>query len=239
MAASLATSLATDASCEYGRPASRSRAACRYAARAEPVAGGHVGQQELQPLELADRLAELATLPRVRDGGVECGLRQPGRAGSDTEATAVEGGQGDVHTASLVADACRPGHPNALEDDLGRGRAGQPHLALGRPEGQAVDARRHVEAADAAAALGRRTREHQIEVGLRAVRDPRLRAGEDVLVAVPHCLRGHARDVGAGLGLAQAVRAELLAAQHVRAAAPAAARAWHAALPHPLPARAR
>ena len=53
--------------------------------------GAHVGEQELQALELADRLAELLALPGVRDGVRQRRLGDAGRHGGDAEPAGVEG----------------------------------------------------------------------------------------------------------------------------------------------------
>ena len=104
--------------------------------------GRHVGEQELQPLELADRLAELLALPGVRHGVGERGLRDAGGDRGDAEPAGVEGRERDPHAVALVADALRGRDPGALEDHLGRDVAGQAHLLLGGAEATSRRCRR-------------------------------------------------------------------------------------------------
>ncbi len=88
----------------------------------------------------------------------------------------------------------------------GRGGAGQPHLLLRRVGREPLGVRRHEEAGDARGRRRRTSRHHLVEVGVAAVGDPGLRAGEDVLVAVAHGLRRHRGRVGPGLRLGQRSR---------------------------------
>src|SRR5882762_1298177 len=53
--------------------------------------GGHVREQELDRLELGDRLPELPPLARVLERGVQRGLRDSDRHRPDRDAPAVEG----------------------------------------------------------------------------------------------------------------------------------------------------
>ena len=98
------------------------------------------------------------------------------------------------------------------------GVAVQAHLALGRAERDAVGVGRDDEAGQALARVLAGAHERRVEVGVARVRDPRLGALEPVRRAVrlgggPGGDRG---DVRAGLGLRQAVGAELVAAEHAR-----------------------
>src|SRR5204863_6847109 len=52
--------------------------------------GGHVREPELERLEAADRLPELLSLARVREGEVVRALRQPDAHRSDRDPAAVQ-----------------------------------------------------------------------------------------------------------------------------------------------------
>src|SRR5215469_16410229 len=77
-----------------------------------------------------------------------------------------------------------------------------------------------MEAADAArtvraGAISRRASEQRVEVGLAAVRGPRLHAVDHEFVAVGYCPGGERGRVGSAARLRQAVGPELVAAEHV------------------------
>ena len=169
---------------ENGRPASLSRAAWRYVARARSTSGAHVGEQELQALELPDRLAELLALAGVGDRVRERGLGDAGRDRGDAEPAGVERREGDPHAGALVADPVGGGDPGVLEDHLGGDVAGEAHLLLGRTEAHALGVGRDDERREPAARVVAGAREEDVVVGAGAVADPLLGPGDDVLVAV-------------------------------------------------------
>ena len=118
-----------------GRPASLSRAACRYVARARSTVGPHVGQQELQPLELPDRPARTARRsPAYATACARAAWAMPVRDGGDAEPAGVEGAERDPHAGALLAEPLVDRDPGAVEDHLGGDVAGQAHLPLGRAE---------------------------------------------------------------------------------------------------------
>ena len=93
-----------------------------------------------------------------------------------------------------------------------------PILCSGRRGADPVGGRGHVEAADApgplpALGLARGPREHGVEVGLPAVRDPGLGAVDAEHLAVPLRARAHRPGVGAAARLGQAVGPEQVAAE--------------------------
>jgi hypothetical protein len=102
-----------------------------------------------EPLELADRLAELLALAGVGDGVVQGGLREADGARGDAEPSAVERRQGDPEPLALLAQPVAGRHADALEQHLGRRRGGHPHLALGGRRLEAGGVRRHEEGGDA------------------------------------------------------------------------------------------
>lgn len=126
----------------------------------------------------------------------------------------VQRGQRDLEALPLLADQPVPVHPDAVEVDLGGGRAAHTHLVLRRRGRQAGAVAGHQQAADPARPVHAGAGHRAVEVGVPAVGDPRLGAVHHVALAVqvgPGAQRG---GVGAGLRLGEAVRAELLAAQH-------------------------
>ncbi len=148
--------------------------------------------------------------------GVERGLREPDRARGDAEPTGVESGERDLEALALDADepvardvrgvedapapCARPSHPScaravALESPAVSASASRHEI----PRGAVVGGAHH----------------EVVEVGHSPVGDPRLRAGDDVVVALAHGAGLQRRGVGARRRLGQAVGAEQLAAEHV------------------------
>ena len=168
------------------------------------------------PLERADGAAELLALLRVRRSGVQCRLREPDGAGGDAEPPGVEGGEGDREALALLADEALARDASTVEDHL-RGAGGlRAHLALGCAEGHPGELARGEQARDAAGTLAAGTHHEVVEVRQPAVRDPGLRAGDHVVVAVGRGARLQRGGVGARLRLGQAVRAQQLPGEHVR-----------------------
>src|SRR5207245_10182320 len=91
---------------------------------------GHVRQHELDPLEIADPLAELLTLPGVADGRVQRALGDSHRLGSDTQARAVEGLHRDLEAVALIAEPVLDGDADIVELELGCWRAANPELVF-------------------------------------------------------------------------------------------------------------
>src|SRR5438876_1011091 len=76
--------------------------------------GGHVGQPELQSLEVLERTAELFAGGEVFLGGLNGQGRAAERAGGDVEAPAIEARHGDAEALALVADAVIDRHAHAI-----------------------------------------------------------------------------------------------------------------------------
>ena len=106
--------------------------------------------------------------------------------------------------------------PGAVEDHLGGDVAGQAHLLLGRAEAHARGVGRDDERRQAALGVVAGAGEEDVVVGARAVADPLLGAGDDVLVALADRAGADAADVGAGLRLGEAVGAEPVPGEHLR-----------------------
>src|SRR4029453_13046476 len=130
-------------------------------------------------------LPERLPLARVLDRPFETGADHPARTGRDRETALVEPVHRDLEALALLADEVLGRDLDVLEEEL-TGRAG-PHAELvlgvrGREPGHSL---LEEEGGDALVLRGRvRLREHERMVGDRRVRDPVLRAVEDVDVAL-------------------------------------------------------
>ena len=124
-------------------------------------------------------------------------------------------GEGDLEPLALLADQPVGGDADVVEVHRRGGRAGEPHLLLRRVGRQAGGVGRHQEARDPVASVAG-AGHHLVEVGEAAVRRPGLGALDHPLVAVAPGGGPHRGRVGAGVRLGEAVRAEQLAAEHVR-----------------------
>src|SRR5829696_6916215 len=79
--------------------------------------GGHVGDEEVDPLVHGDRLAKLHTLLRVHHGLLEGGPGDPDGAGRGPGARVVESLHRDLEAFALLAEAVSRWHPNVLEGE--------------------------------------------------------------------------------------------------------------------------
>ena len=128
-------------------------------------------------LEVGQRAAEHRPRPRVRQRLVERAPREAERGGGDRRAKDVERAHRELEALALGAEQ-RVGRHAAAGELEARERMRRDHVdALGDRQARRVG--RHDERRDAARA-GRvaRAREHAVEIGDAAVRDPRLAAVE-------------------------------------------------------------
>ena len=109
----------------------------------------HIGELELDRLELVDLLAELAPLARVGHRIVGGPLGDAHRLGRGAQAGALERGQGHRQPLAHLAHDVLGRHPHALEDRLAGGRAADAELVLELADGEAGAVRLHDECADA------------------------------------------------------------------------------------------
>ena len=145
----MATSLATLACGEYGRPEIAPPRGVEVGRARAGHRGGHVGQQEAQPLVVDDLAAERRSLVGVGDGLVQRGLRQPDRHRGDAQPTGIQCAERDLQALALRADAA-VGFDVGVVVERRRGRDGvQAHLLLGLAEGQPGEVAGHQEARDA------------------------------------------------------------------------------------------
>ena len=167
--------------------------------------GRHVGDQEVHALVHRDRHVEGDALLRVLDRELVRGLRDADGAGRRARPREVERLHRDLEAVALLAEPVLGGHDDVLQRERRRVGRALAHLVEVLLDRHARRVHRDDERGHAAVALRR--------VGLReddrprrpaGVRDERLRAVEDVLVAAPLGRRLHARDVGARVRLATA-----------------------------------
>src|SRR6476646_7260523 len=186
----------------------------------EELAGGsgaglHVGELELDRLQLVDRLAEGDPLGGVAVGVVGRALGDPDRLGGGAEAGALQGAEGDGEALTLLADQVLVRDADVGEGRRAGRRALDPELVL---ELAGVEAGRvlldHEGAGAAILAVG--GGEDDVEVGDRRVGDPGLLAVDHPLVAVAHRAGPHRRRVGARLGLREREGRRPLAAGALR-----------------------
>src|SRR5688572_2407309 len=81
-------------------------------------AGVHVGQHRADHLEIADALAELLAVARVRGRDLQGALRDADRLGRDPGPAAVERVHRDREPVALVAEQVRRGHADLVEREL-------------------------------------------------------------------------------------------------------------------------
>ena len=138
----------------------------------------HVGDAVRDRLELADRLAELRARARVGDRRLQQPLHRADVAREQADPLPVHG-RGEHGGPGPDAAEHRLGrNVEIVEDELADRRGAQAHLLELRAGGEARRAALHEERRHAAviALLGIGHREHDHDVGDRAVRDERLRA---------------------------------------------------------------
>ena len=163
--------------------------------------GCHVGEHELDALELGMLLPNCWRSPRVGDRCVHRSLRDPDGLCRDTQPGAVEGLHCELEPFALVADAIRGRNPDVVEGQLRGRRARMPILCSTRgaaKPGLSVSTMNALIPFRPPAAGSVRAKTVS-DVRDRAVGDESLRPVEDVLVTVargPHPVRGHIRARG-------------------------------------------
>ena len=156
-----------------------------------------------------DRDVEGDALLRVRDRVLEGSLRDSHSPGGGSRPREVEGLHRDLEPLALLAQPILDGYDDVCERERGGVGRALPHLVQVLLDLHARGVHRHDKGRDAAMTLaGIGLCEDDGPRGVARVRDEGLRAVQDVRVALPHCGRLHARDIGPGVRLAQAERAE-------------------------------
>ena len=174
---------------------------------------GHVGEHELDPLEVHDPLAELPPLAPVGERQVQRSLRDADGLGRDHRSRMIERPHRDREPLAFLADHPVRGDPAPVQDHLARRRALDAHLLLRLAERHAGVVAHHQERRDAFGAERRISgRENQIRVRYSGPRDETLGSVQHELTAVALVPRGHRSRVGARPGLGERVRHQDVAA---------------------------
>src|SRR5262245_23030671 len=173
---------------------------------------GHVGEFELDSLEVEYRLAKLFALLRVFQGRFVGALRYAERQRCYRDAPAVQNLHGVDEAAPGLADQILLGNPAILEDHRGGLRGAHAELVLLLAGDETFGPSLDDEGADAARThLAVGDRDHYADVGGNAVRDEILRPINNPASVAARGDRLHTRSVGAGSGLGQSPRANLFA----------------------------
>ena len=177
-------------------------------------AGGHLGDELLDQLVLADLLAEGVPLVGVADRRVETGLGEADRAGRDGEPALVDGAHRDEEALALLADPVLDGHRHVVEVDEPRVAGPDAELAVEGAGRQTRHPALEHERGHALVLPGPvDRREDQEVVGEVGQGDPDLLAVEPVGVAVAPGGGLQVGGVGADARFGQPERGELLAAR--------------------------
>ena len=175
--------------------------------------GGHVGEHELNGLELRDGMAEGVALLGVGAGGFEGALGDAEGLRGDADAAAVERGERDFVAFAFVADAIGGGNFAVGEDQFAAGGGADAELFFflaGLESGRAFFDDQRGDAFFAFFGMGVDVDDGGI--GGAAVGDPGFGAVEDVLVAAKDGFGLESGGVGAGLRFGESVAADFFAA---------------------------
>ena len=174
-----------------------------------------IGNHPLQPLIVGERTTKSAALFHVTNREVERALSDAHSLSANGRATAIE--RVHCHRESLTnrADAMRVGDAHIVEsNDSGRRSLDAKFVLelvdLDTPLGL------HQERGEAGVAIGRRAREHRVEIADASVGDPAFRTIQNPRIAIGFGLGGHRGHVAAGIGFAERVAGLTLAAANAR-----------------------
>ena len=170
----------------------------------------HLGEHELDRLELADRLPERLALERVLRALLERAPHDSGRACRDPRARAIERLHRDLEALALLADQVRLRQLDVLIDDVAGVRGALAHLVFLAADRDARQIARDDETGDPLVPIldVSGPREGGVPARLAAVGDPALLAVQDVVVADLANGGAHARDVRARVRLAAGISRE-------------------------------
>ena len=179
--------------------------------------GRHVGEQVADRLVLPDGLAEALAVLRVAHGVLEGGTRDAGGAGGHLDAADLE----PLHElrealALHAAEHGGPRHPVVAEGDLAALDALVAELGQVAADLEAGAVLAQQDAHAAVRRVGARVGADQDgqQRAAAGVGDPRLRAVDDVVVAVLHGRGAQRLQVGAATGLGERHRGAHLAGRH-------------------------
>ena len=177
--------------------------------QAERDLGQHVGQLQLIKLLGGERHAELLPVEPVLLRGVHAELGCTHRAPADPVAGAVEAGKRAFEALHFGEHGGR-GHAHLVHHDHAGGAGAQRKLAFDLGRREAFHALFEHEATNGAAVFLALGPDHE-DVGEGRVGNPRLAAGDDVIVAILLGVGLHPRRIGARIGFGQTEAADQLA----------------------------
>ena len=160
-------------------------------------------------------LCEHAALAEDRDHALERRAHRADRAERHQQPLPLEVRDDQVEAAALLAEQRVVSHRDVLERDLG-GVGRVPAELLERPRGDALAGLDHEERQRPVAGLRPRPHRGDVEVRAHAVGDERLGAVDDPAAVDALGARADGGDVGAGVGLGDRERRDLLAADRGR-----------------------
>src|SRR5262249_11512892 len=173
---------------------------------------GHVGELELDSLELEDRLTELSSLLRVFQRRFISALGDTQGQRGDRDAPSVQNLHGVDEASPDFSEQVLLGNPAILEDDRSGLRSAHPELVLLLAGVETIRPAFDDESADAARAhLTVRNGDYYAGVGGDAVCDEVLRPVEYPATVAAYGGRLHSRSVGTRTRLGQAPRAQAFA----------------------------
>ena len=161
-------------------------------------------------------MPELPTLLGERDRSVQRRLGQARGACGHAQPAAVERGERDAESDSLLADQVGRGDLAPIEQQLAHRRGLPPHLVLELAEVEPGPALLHDERGDSGGRVVAGPRHHEIDLGLPAVRDEPFAAAQAVTTVHALAPGLQRRGVRPALGLRECVRAEPLPREHPR-----------------------
>ena len=202
-------------------PRSLAAAACRVSARAASTSRAISASMNRSPCCSASGAPNAFRSPRYRAACSSAGPGDPDARRGDRDPALGQRRQRDPVALALPAEAVRGRDDRVLEHELGCRTGADAHLLLVGAEPEPGHALLDEERRDPARTGGRvERREDEVAVGLGRVRDPDLRAGQPVRVAVGGA-RARVRIAAAsraGVRLGQRERPERLAGEHRPAA---------------------
>src|SRR6266513_4014839 len=177
---------------------------------------GPIGEQPLDRLIRPDRTSELGPRLGVGNGRLEEMLRGADRMRRETHPAVVERCEGDGESLAVFAEPLERWNAHVAEIELRGRRAMQSHLRVVAANletgGRALDGER---GDPLRPELRIERRENDEHLGDRRIGDERLRAVDDVRVAVAARDRLKTAGVAARAGLGESVRADLPSGQEV------------------------
>src|SRR5271166_1835309 len=173
---------------------------------------GHIGELELDGLELADGLAELFALLGVTNRGIESALSHAEAECGDGDTAAIENFQAACEAFAFGAEKILGGDFAVGEDNFGSVAGAHAQLVFFLAGAKTGSSLFKDERADAVRAFGFVGDGHgHADIGIVTVRGEGFRAVENPMRAVPAGNGAGAPGIGAGFGFREGPGTELLA----------------------------